>query len=144
MCVAHTEDAVPDEEGCFTFFTDCLWVASSSAAGPSACASADHVGAALWRKLSRLIDDRFPTTDKVKVTKVKAHTSVSDREGSQDLLWRRAGNEVADAGATKAGAALHPGDAGILACMADSDRVIFELAQYMGNAAAYRWRLYYK
>ena len=72
---------------------------------------------------------------------MKAHISVSDCEGSQDLLWKRAGNEVADVGA-KAGAALHPVDASTLSCLADSDKVIFELAQYMGNVAAYRWRLY--
>ena len=130
--------SVPGEDGQFTFFTDCLWVVRSFEAGSESCTGASHVGAALWKTAFRLLDDRFPSRHLVSVVKVKAHISVSDCEVSQDLLWKRAGNEVADKGA-KRGAALHPKDDDMLASLADYDKVIFELAQFMGNVAARRW-----
>ena len=116
--------AMPDGEGCFSFYTDCLWVVNSYKNGAASCTAANHVGAALWTKVYRLIDDRFPNRSQVRVLKVKAHTSISDCEGSIDLLWLRAGNEMADKGA-KTGAAFHPSEIEMLEAMVDHDQVLF-------------------
>ena len=81
-----------DSQGCFTFYTDCKWVIDSYQSGWSACTASSYVASALWRKLFNLVYDRFGDCSKVRLVKVKAHTSVASCAGDPNMVWMRGGN----------------------------------------------------
>ena len=56
MAITHS---FANSIGQFTFHTDCKWVIDSFEAGWTRCTVAMHVRVALWRRLFRLVDDRF-------------------------------------------------------------------------------------
>ena len=92
----------------------------------------------MWRKLFSLVYDRFGDCSKVRLVKVKAHTSAASCAGDPEMIWLRGGNAIADTGA-KRGAALHPGDDSCIALVAATSGVVAELARYGGRAAEARW-----
>ena len=98
--------AMPDSRGCFTFFTDCMWVITTFQAGEHVAADAGNVGSALWSVIFKRAAELLGDSSRLVLRKVKGHRSVASCSGDPELLFQRGANNIVDKFA-KDGSRLH-------------------------------------